>query len=79
MADLPPTTRELRSTLTEDGVVRLHRRTVEVPSPDPDQVVIRVGAAPINPSDLGMMFAGAPVDSLHDADGEADLPAVVHL
>ena len=34
-------------------------REFEIDEPDPDQVVIQIGAAPINPSDLGMLFAQA--------------------
>ena len=58
-AAVPGTTIELRSTVTEDGVVTLGLRQGEVPAPGPAEVVVRVEAAPINPSDLGMLFAGA--------------------
>jgi NADPH2:quinone reductase len=33
--------------------------TVEVPAPRDGEVVVRVDAAPINPSDLGLLFGGA--------------------
>lgn len=57
-ADLPATALELRSTLTDDGVVTMGIRETDVVAPTDDQVVVRVDAAPINPSDLGMMLAG---------------------
>jgi NADPH:quinone reductase-like Zn-dependent oxidoreductase len=63
----PATALELRSTLSDDGVVTLAIREAEVLDPAEDQVVVRVDAAPINPSDLGMMFAGG--------DAGAGLPA----
>ena len=64
--ELPATALELRSTLTDDGVVTLGIRDTDVVEPTEDQVVVRVEAAPINPSDLGMMFAGG--------DASAGLP-----
>jgi len=57
-SDLPATALELRSTLTDDGVVTMAIHETDVVAPTDDQVVVRVEAAPINPSDLGMMFAG---------------------
>ena len=55
---LPDHCLELRSTLGDDGTVTLAIRTTEVTAPGDDQVVVRIEAAPINPSDLGMLFAG---------------------
>jgi len=57
-ADLPATALELRSTLTDDGVVTMGIRETDVVAPTDDQVVVRVDAAPINPSDLGMRLGG---------------------
>ncbi len=72
--ELPASGLELRSTLTDDGVVTLGVRETDVVQPGEDQVVVRVEAAPINPSDLGMMFAGGDAsvglpagDGVHDA------------
>ena len=47
---------ELRSTVTAHGAVRLSLEESPVPEPGPDEVVIRVGAAPIKPSDLGVLL-----------------------
>ncbi len=66
-SQLPSTALELRSTLTDDGIVTMAIRETDVEAPGDDQVVVRVEAAPINPSDLGMMFAGG--------DAGACLPA----
>lgn len=69
-AELPTTALELRSTLTDDGVVTMGIRETEVVAPTDDQVVVRIEAAPINPSDLGMMFAGGDADAgLPGGDG----------
>lgn len=71
---LPTETLELRSTVGEDGQVTLAQRTAPIPELGDDQVLIRIEAAPINPSDLGMLFAGGDVTSAVAVDGE--LPAV---
>ncbi len=59
MSDLPTTTRELVSTLAPDGEITLAVRDTDLRELGPDDVLVRIGAAPINPSDLGLMFAGA--------------------
>ena len=48
---------ELTSTINEDNRLELALREIEIPQPGENQVVIRVEAAPINPSDLGVMFS----------------------
>ncbi|NNE12782.1 MAG: NADH oxidase, partial [Ilumatobacter sp.] len=48
--DVPSTGRELRSTVNDDGTVTLAVREFDLAEPGPDEVVIRVEAAPINPS-----------------------------
>ena len=50
------TTRQLRSLLGEDGVLRLSLEETEIADPAPHEVVVRVEATPINPSDLGLLF-----------------------
>ncbi len=54
----------LRSTVTDDGVVRLTLIEEPIPEAGPDEVVVAVEASPINPSDLGMLLAGAKPESL---------------
>lgn len=63
--------RQIQSTVTEDGTVELSIADVEIPEPSEDQVVIRVEAAPINPSDLGPMFGPADLRTLRSS-GEGD-------
>ena len=50
---------QMQSTVRADGHLEL--AVVDVPQPEPgaDEVVIRVEAAPINPSDLGLLLGGA--------------------
>lgn len=73
--DVPATGHELRSTVSDDGQVTLALRECDVPEPGPDQVVVRIGAAPINPSDLGMLFAQADLSEAASS-GSDELPAV---
>jgi len=58
------TTLELRSLITKDGELRLSLEDVAVTAPGPDEVVVRVDAAPINPSDLGTLLGPADVTTL---------------
>ena len=46
------TSLELRSEVTPAGQLRLSLDEREVKAPGPDEVVVRVEAAPINPADL---------------------------
>ncbi|OBH83404.1 zinc-binding dehydrogenase [Mycobacterium sp. E2989] len=58
-ADLPDTALELRSLVTSEGTLELSLHEVPVPAPGANEVVVRVEASPINPSDLGLLIAGA--------------------
>lgn len=59
MTEIPSTALQLRSVVDAEGTLRLSLQTVDVPVPSADQVLVRVDAAPINPSDLGLLFGGA--------------------
>jgi NADPH:quinone reductase-like Zn-dependent oxidoreductase len=56
--DLPRMGMELRSLLTSGGLLELSLQSAPVEPPAADEVVLRVEAAPINPSDLGLLLAG---------------------
>jgi len=56
---LPATTRSLVTTLREDGRMVVELADLPLPAPGPDEVVVQIEAAPINPSDLGLMFGPA--------------------
>jgi NADPH:quinone reductase len=59
MSSAPETAHQLRSTVEGDGSLTLRLEEIPVPNPDADEVVIQVQAAPINPSDLGLLLGGA--------------------
>ena len=69
------TGQQLRSLVTADGMLELSLATVEVPEPGPDEVLIRVEAAPINPSDIGLLLAGADL-STASASGTPEQPVI---
>jgi NADPH:quinone reductase len=50
---------QLRSLVRADHVLEVFLETVPVPEPGPAEVLVRVEAAPVNPSDLGVLFGGA--------------------
>ena len=52
---------QLRSIVKKDGVLELSLVDTPTPAPKPDEVVVRVDASPINPSDLGLLLGGADV------------------
>jgi NADPH:quinone reductase len=58
-AELPDHALELRSLVTSQGTLELSLHHVPVPSPAAHEVLVRVEASPINPSDLGLLIAGA--------------------
>ena len=50
---------QLRSLIKANGELELSLVTVETPSPAPDEIVVRIQATPINPSDIGLLFGAA--------------------
>ena len=73
--DLPGEALELRSLVTSAGILELSLHDVPVPTPAPNEVLVRIEASPINPSDLGLLVAGA--DMTHaTVTGTPDRPVV---
>jgi len=72
---VPGRARQLRSLVTASHTVKLSLEDVDVPAPEAHQVVVRVEAAPINPSDLGLLLAGADLTQA-TAGGTPDRPVV---
>ena len=67
--------KQIQSTISSGGELRLALAEVETPAPGPDEVVIRVEASPINPSDLGLLLGPADM-SRAAVSGAADDPVV---
>ena len=69
------TTLELRSTATGAGRLELALVDVPVAAPGDGEIVVRVEATPINPSDLGLLLGPADMATL-ETGGTADRPTL---
>jgi NADPH2:quinone reductase len=74
-AGLPDSALALRSTVTSQGTLELSLLDVPIPTPGPNEVLVRVEAAPINPSDLGVLIPGADMTTA-TVEGAPDRPVV---
>ncbi|MEI8029806.1 MAG: zinc-binding dehydrogenase [Comamonadaceae bacterium] len=54
---------QLRSTVKSSGELELSLVSVASDGPAPDEVLVRIEAAPINPSDIGLLFGAADMSS----------------
>ena len=63
------TSRQIRSLITEEAKLELSIQEHEVPDPKDDEVLIKVEASPINPSDLGLLLGPADVSTM-ESNGE---------
>jgi NADPH2:quinone reductase len=54
---------QLRSLIKKEGQLEVSLQQVPTPEPAPSEVVVRVEATPINPSDLGLLFGVADMST----------------
>lgn len=66
---------EIRSRITQEGRLELSLAEVTRPAPGEDEVLVRVEAAPINPSDMGLLFGPADMRTAKQS-GSAERPVV---
>jgi len=66
---------QLRSLIKNSGELEISLASVPTPEPGPDEVVVRIEASPINPSDLGLLIGAADMTSAK-ASGTRDAPAI---
>ena len=66
---------QLRSQIKSSGELELSLESIDTPRPGPDEVLIRIEASPLNPSDLGLLFGAADM-STAKASGTAERPIV---
>jgi NADPH2:quinone reductase len=64
--------KEIRSKVTSEGNIELSITQAELPIPSADEVLIKVEAAPINPSDLGLLLSFAADLSSITTSGSED-------
>ncbi len=58
---------QIRSLVHEEGGLELSLVDLAIPTPEPDEVVVRIDAAPLNPSDIGVLLARADLGTLRSS------------
>ena len=66
---------QLRSLVKSTGELELSLISTMIPEPAPGEVLVRIEAAPINPSDIGLLFGAADLGTA-ESIGTADNPVV---
>ncbi|MCZ2496704.1 NADH oxidase [Xylophilus sp. Kf1] len=72
---LPPEALQIRSLVKPDGELEVTLARLPVPVPGDDEVLVRLQAAPLNPSDLGLLFGAADLATAVYS-GTPDLPVL---
>jgi len=72
---VPAQSLQLRSLIKSSGELEISLASVPTPQPGPDEVLVRVEATPMNPSDLGLLFGAADM-STAKASGTAERPVI---
>jgi NADPH:quinone reductase len=75
MATTATTGLQLRSLVKKDGTLELSLTSIPTPEPSAEEVVVRIDASPINPSDQGLLFGGADMTTAK-ASGTAASPMI---
>ena len=70
----PRTGLQLRSLIKSSGELELSLATVDVPDPGPGEILVRIEASPINPSDLGLLLGPADISSAKASAGVTTAP-----
>src|ERR1700755_771395 len=65
----------LRSLIQKSGELEISLLEVPTPEPKPGEVVVRVEATPINPSDLGLLTGAADLSTVK-VSGTKDAPVI---
>ena len=66
---------QLRSLIKKSGELEISLVSVPTPEPSADEVVVRIEASPINPSDLGLLIGAADMATAK-ASGSKDAPVI---
>ncbi|MFN0164577.1 MAG: zinc-binding dehydrogenase [Burkholderiales bacterium] len=74
-APIPRTALQLRSLIRRNGELEISLAEVEVPEPAAEEVLVRIEATPINPSDLGLLFGAADMGTAKQS-GSAERPVI---
>jgi len=66
---------QLRSLVKDDNTLELSLVEVETPEPGPDEILVRMEAAPLNPSDLALLFGPADMTTAK-VSGSPERPVI---
>jgi len=66
---------QLVSTISDDNTLTLSLKDIDMPEPNADEVVVRMEAMPLNPSDFGVMFSAADMSTAVQS-GTDDSPVI---
>ena len=66
---------QLRSLIKKSGELEISLLNVPIPEPKEDEIVVRVEASPINPSDLGLLTGAADMTTAK-VSGTRELPVI---
>jgi NADPH2:quinone reductase len=72
---IPSSGLQIRSLVKSTGEFELSLVSIPTPTPGPNEVLVRVDAAPLNPSDLGLLFGAADMTAAIQA-GTKDQPVI---
>ena len=72
---IPRTALQLQSLIRRSGELEISLADVDVPEPAADEVLVRIEATPINPSDLGLLFGAADMSTAKQS-GTAERPVI---
>jgi len=61
---------QLRSLVKKTGELELSLVSVDIPAPADNEVLVRIEASPINPSDIGLLFGAADMSTATVTQGE---------
>ena len=67
---------QLRSLIKANGELEVSLISQATPTPAADEVVIRIEATPINPSDLGLLFGAADLSTIKVNNGTSANPSI---
>lgn len=70
-SEKPTTTFQLRSLVKNTGELELSLAETPLPPPAADEVIVRIEAAPMNPSDLGLLFGAADMRTAKRSGSES--------
>ena len=73
--NIPSTALQLRSLVKQSGELEVSLASVAVPEPAANEVLVRIEASPINPSDLGLLFGAADMSTVRSL-GSPEQPVV---